>query len=218
MAVKSYSQVGEDLQIAYFIGRGADVRYIDVGCLWPVQHSNSYYFYERGGSGLCIDPNPTVGDEYRETRPRDVFVNCGIGAEAGMMTYVMHENPVFNTFSTQRAAEVARKAEKRPGGRTMTGTVEVAIKPLAQVVAETGFAERVEGRVDFLSIDVEGFELDVIRGFDFGVLRPKLIVTEHLRGKADAVEDAEIVKVMAGHGYWVGGYTGHDLYFLDERA
>ena len=128
------------------------------------------------------------------------------------MTYVMHENPVFNTFSTQRAAEVARKAEKRPGGRTMTGTVEVAIKPLSQVVEETGFAERVEGRVDFLSIDVEGFELDVIRGFDFGVLRPKLIVTEHLRGKADAIEDAEIVKVMAGHGYWVGGYTGHDLY------
>ncbi len=218
MAVKSYSQVGEDLQIAYFIGRGEDVHSIDVGCLWPVNHSNTYYFYERGGSGLCIDPNPTVGDEYRSTRPRDIFVNCGVGAEAGTMTYVMHENPVFNTFSPERAAEVARKAQKRPGGRSMTGTVEIAVKPLAQIVRETRFAERVDGRVDFLSIDVEGFELDVVRGFDFDILRPRLIVTEHLRGRTDAVEDAPIVKLLAEQGYWVAGYTGHDLYFLDERA
>jgi len=56
--VKSYSQVGEDLQIAYFIGKKEDVRYIDVGCLWPVRHSNTYFFYERGGSGLCVNVGP----------------------------------------------------------------------------------------------------------------------------------------------------------------
>src|SRR4051794_20737520 len=101
MGTTSYSQVGEDLQIAFFLGNSDNVHYIDVGCLWPEKHSNSYYFYRRGGRGLCVDPNPTVADEYRDKRPRDIFVNCGVGSEPAKLTYHMHANPVFNTFSDE---------------------------------------------------------------------------------------------------------------------
>lgn len=218
MAAKSYSQVGEDLQIAYYLGSGDDRHYIDVGCLWPVTHSNTYYFYERGGQGLCIDPNPEVGPEYSEKRPRDLFVNCGVGADVGEMPYVMHANPVFNTFSPERAREVERKAAEKPGRRAVR-EVSTPVKPLSLIIDETGFLERVDGRIDFLSVDVEGLEAEVLQGVDFDRVRPRLVVVEHLRrGRRDSVDNSDVVRAMARVGYWVAGYTGHDLYFLDDRC
>jgi FkbM family methyltransferase len=219
MPVTSYSQVGEDLQIAYLLGRQEEVSYVDVGCLWPVEHSNSYFFYERGGNGLCIDPNPTIAETYREQRPRDTFVNCGVGSTTGSLEYVMHQNPVFNTFSKERADRVQRQAAKRKGnGRNEIGTVSVDVRPLSQIIEDSKVLERTEGRIDFISIDVEGLELEVVQSIDFGRVRPRLIVTEHIhRGSADAEGDP-LVSYLDGCGYTVVAYTGHDLFFMDAQA
>jgi FkbM family methyltransferase len=215
MPVTSYAQVGEDLLSAYLLGGDAEIHYIDVGCLWPVEHSNTYYFYERGGRGLCIDANPQVGEEFRQKRPRDLFVNCGVGAEPAEGRYVMHGNPVFNTFSSERAREVERKAAGR-AGRTVVEEISVPIKPLPEIVAETGALELLEGRVDLLSIDVEGLEAEVIRGADFESMRPRLVVVEHLRRHGEALAEVEMVQRLEGCGYGVAAYTGHDLYFVDR--
>jgi FkbM family methyltransferase len=223
MSVVSYAQSGEDLQIAYFVGRKNAATYIDVGCLWPKDHSNSYFFYERGGHGLCIEPNPDFADDFRAERPRDTFLNCGISDRAGELTYYMHGNPVFNTLSAESAAEVARQAEQRDGaqrrGRTLTGTTTVPVMTLDEAVARAGFAERCDGRVDFLSIDVEGLELEVIAGFSFDALRPRLVVTEQVRRgrNRQPPEDQPAAQALRARGYWLAGYTGHDLYFMDER-
>jgi FkbM family methyltransferase len=219
MAVTSYSQVGEDLQIAYLLGKQRDVTYIDVGCLWPVDHSNSYFFYERGGSGLCVDPNPTIGLAYREKRPRDTFVNCSVGSTAGSLEYVMHQNPVFNTFSRERAERVKRQAAKRKGGgRVEIGVETIDIKPLSQIIEETGVLERSDGNVDFISIDVEGLELEVVQGIDFDRVRPRLIVTEQIGSRGDPVEHSPVAGHLLGLGYSVAAFTGHDLFFMDAQA
>ncbi len=218
MSVVSHSQVGEDLQIAYFLGQDRDATYIDVGCLWPVSLSNSYYFYERGGHGLCIDPNPTVADEWREVRPRDVFLNAGVGAEPAQLTYHTFVNPVFNTFSQERADLVTRKAAGRRG-RESTGPVTVEVITLDQAVERTAFADRCDGRLGFLSIDVEGLEEQVLEGFTFDVLRPKVVVTEFIRRRGDRrrAEDTPVAQRLLGLEYELGGYTGHDMYFVDGR-
>lgn len=217
----SYAQTGEDLQIAYFVGRNKNVTYIDVGCLWPQEHSNSYLFYERGGYGLCIEPNPAVVNDFRQQRPRDTLLNCGISSQPGTLPYYMHGNPVFNTCSAEVAAEVARDAKRREGpqreGRTLIETIEVPVKTLDGALEESGFGDICDGTVDFLSIDVEGLELDVIAGFSFDVGRPRVVVVEHIRRRQDrgGPEDLPLTKAMSVHGYWLAGYTGHDLYFVD---
>lgn len=216
MGVMSHSQVGEDLQIAYFLGRDEKVTYIDVGCLWPKRLSNSYYFYERGGHGLCVDPNPTVADEWQAARPRDVFLNAGIGARAAQLSYHTFGNPVFNTFSASRAERVQRRAAGRKG-RESAGVVTVDVITLDQAVDRTDFADRCDGELGFLSIDVEGLEEEVLEGFAFDALRPKVVVAEHIRRRGDdqRPEDTPIALRLLDLGYELGGYTGHDMYFVD---
>lgn len=214
MAVTSYSQVGEDLQIAFMLGDARNARYIDVGCLWPVEHSNSYYFYERGGQGLCIDPNPDVVESWAQERPRDVFFSAGVSDRADTLTYVRHGNPVFNTFSPERAAQVQRRANGRPG-RAVVGRDEVRVLTLDAIVAETGFAEACDGRLDFLSIDVEGLEDQVLAGYSFA-LRPRVVVCEHVRaGGRAAVETTPVFARLSELGYVIGAFTGHDVFFVD---
>lgn len=219
MSVQSYAQHGEDLQIAYFLGSNKGKHYIDVGCLWPQKLSNSYFFYERDGSGLCIDPNPEVGADYARVRPRDTFLNVGIGSGPGALAYNMYENPVFNTFSAERADFVLRKSKVR-GGRDLIRTVDIEVMTLDAAVDAAGFADRCDGVLDFLTIDVEGLETAVVEGFSFDALRPRLVVLEHIRRRRTDAPPAEtpLYEAMVDRGYWMAGYTGHDMYFLDETA
>jgi FkbM family methyltransferase len=225
LGTASYAQNGEDLQIAYYVGRER-ITYIDIGCLWPRRHSNSYFFYERGGAGLCIDANPTVAEEHHRERPRDIFLNCGIAAADGAMTYYMHKNPVFNTFSAAHAAELAERAvvmasAPRREGRTLTGTMEIPIMTLDRALRSTEFLARYGERLDFLSIDVEGLELEVLAGFSFQAPRPRLVVVEEVRRGSQvrlAPEELPIAQLLKTHHYWLAGRSGVNLYFLDETA
>ena len=216
MAVKSYAQVGEDLQIAYLLGRNKGIHYIDVGCLWPMKLSNTYFFYERGGSGLCIDANPSARVEYETARPRDTFLNVGLSDNPGQLDYYSYTNPVFNTFSPDRARFVQKKSAKRTG-RDLVEIVEIPVTTLDDAIKQTAFAERCDGRLDFITIDVEGLEREVIAGFSFDCLRPRLLICEHIRRRREEmpVEGSPLVADLARHGYWLAAYTGHDAYFLD---
>ena len=199
--------------------------YIDVGCLWPKHFSNSYFFYERGGSGLCIDANPTIAAEYPRVRPRDRFLNCGIAAARGTMTYHMYGNPVFNTFSVQHAADLAERVARMQAtpqreSRELAGTVEVPVLTLEEAVRSTDLAARCEGgRVDFLSIDVEGLELEVLSGFDFRAPRPRLVVVEDVRRGVEAERELgslPVTQLLAARRYRLAGHAGINLYFMDE--
>lgn len=216
MPVTSYSQLGEDLQVAYFLGRREDLTYIDVGCLWPVELSNTYFFYKRGGRGLCVDPNPDVAEWFRNDRPRDTFVSAAAGT-SGTVSYVMHENPVFNTCSEDRAAEVQRKARNR-GGRGVVGTTPTTVRTLDDIVEQSGFAASLTEPLDVLSVDTTGMDLDVLTGFSFEAVRPALVVTAHRSDRlgSDLAGDP-LVERMTTVGYRTVGRTRSTLYFRDER-
>jgi FkbM family methyltransferase len=218
--VTSFAQNGEDLEIAAYIGRRA-ATYIDVGCLWPIRLSISYFFYRYGGCGLCIDPSPTVAEAFQRARPRDIFLNEGVAAAPGTMTYYTYQNPAHNTSSIERAHQHERSvALSEDEGRRSTGTVEVPVTTLDEAVDRSGLLDRCNGQLDFLSIDVAGSGLEVLAGFSFDVLRPRLVIVEHLRSDADRhipADELESVAALREHGYSLAGYRGLNLYLLDDR-
>ena len=210
----SYSQVAEDLLAAFYLRRDSDITCVDVGCLWPVQHSNTYMFYSRGGSGVCIDPNTTVRSAYEETRPRDQFFNCGVSQEAGFLDYFQFANPVFNTFSPARALELHNSGRK---GRALVAQTSVEVLPLRDILLKADWRGKFGATIDFLSIDVEGKELDVISSIDFSYARPQLIVME-TAVKTEKQNGILAQRLLLDMGYRICGETGHDTFFRDGAA
>jgi FkbM family methyltransferase len=211
----SYAQVAEDLLIAHYLGRREEpVTYLDIGCLWPIHASNSYLFYERGGVGVCIDPNPDLKPLFDRQRPRDVFVNCGVGAVSGTLAYHRYEGAVFNTFSVQRVKELEKTAHLP--GRRRVDTVEVSVRPVMEILEELEWTRRFAHGFDFMSIDVEGLELEVLDSIDWTALRPRIVCCETLL-VAHRLQDNPVVDRLERAGYRMAGFTGHDVFMRRAR-
>jgi FkbM family methyltransferase len=219
-AKKSYAQNGEDLLIDMLLGHKRPISYVDVGCLFPDLHSNTYLHYLAGGRGVCIDPNPDVAERFRAVRPHDKFVNAGVSDVAQKLKYYMHRNPVFNTFSKARAKQVQRRAlEQGSAGRELIAKKKIRVRPLLGILRSVGMDQGFLDNLDLLSVDVEGHELEVMNGIDFTRLRPKLIVAEAIleRGSFVDVLQIDFVRRLSEFGYRVRAYTGHDVYLMRSR-
>src|ERR1043165_2166589 len=105
----SYGQFGEDLFLTSLLGyEKTDGVYVDVGCFHPVDFSNTYIFYQRGWSGIAIDPNPGLSGEWQKFRPRDRFVNTAVSPTPESMTYLMSERyPACNRLLAEPPAKLS---------------------------------------------------------------------------------------------------------------
>ncbi|UPT70054.1 MAG: hypothetical protein M0D53_13080 [Flavobacterium sp. JAD_PAG50586_2] len=95
----SFSKSGDDVQLMKLINNRTPGAYVDIGCWHPVKASNTYFFYVRGWKGICIDPNPELKVLYDQLRPKDNFVNAGVGESGSSLEYYMFEESSMNTFS-----------------------------------------------------------------------------------------------------------------------
>lgn len=101
----SYSQCGEDLiieQLFSVLGR-QKVSYLDVGAHHPTYLSNTYLFYKNGGHGVCVEPDPSLFVQFKKMRPKDINLNCGVGASNGVADFFIMSTSTLNTFSRLEA-------------------------------------------------------------------------------------------------------------------
>jgi FkbM family methyltransferase len=165
----SYAQNGEDVVLARAFEPDHVGFYVDIGASDPQVDSVTKHFYDRGWRGVNVEPAELAVAELRRQRPRDVNLGIGVGAEPGAMSF--YELPLEMTGCSTFSAEIAE--EYREGGWEPTRrTVEVVT--LAALCAEH-VGDRV---IDFLKIDVEGNEADVIASADFTRFRPRILIVE----------------------------------------
>jgi FkbM family methyltransferase len=165
--LRSYAQAGEDVVLDRLLGRRADGFYIDIGAHNPVRLSNTKRFYDRGWSGINIEPNPVWHRLFMEQRPRDINLCLGVAGSVGEMTYYEMDYPGLSTFDPEQL-EVSKGL-----GAQLVATHQVQVRTLDGILDE--YLNR---PIDFMSIDVEGFEYQVLDNNNWDRYRPRLICIE----------------------------------------
>jgi FkbM family methyltransferase len=165
----SYAQNFEDVVLARALQPDAHRgTWIDVGAGDPVADSVTAVFAERGWCGINVEPLAAEYERLCAARPSDVNLNIALGAREGTAT--LYAGPPENRGSSTLSPDLA--AHYRREGQEFTPH-EVPVSTLANVVAS-----HVTAPVDFLKIDVEGAEADVLAGADWTAFRPRIVVVE----------------------------------------
>lgn len=164
--VLSYAQNSEDVLLSRILKESSGT-YVDVGACHPIIDSVTYAFYERGWTGINIEPTLSMYDRLQKVRPRDTNLNLAISRENGNETF--YECPSHLPLSTMNptVAEEIRQS----GGVLKERPIEV--KNLATVLGEHNISA-----IDFLKVDVEGHEKEVLSGNDWNRFRPTVLVIE----------------------------------------
>jgi FkbM family methyltransferase len=201
----SFSQTGEDLILSFYLQEGIGF-YIDVGANDPVKYSNTFALYLRGWHGIAIEANESLSRRYKSVRKRDICVNAALSDTEFDAIFHRCEAHEVSTIDTATYEERRLKWNFRPQDQ-----IEVRTKTLTSVLLEV--LPKAETQIDLLSIDVEGHELQVLRGLDFKLYRPRVIVVEMHDLRSVLVSD--LSKLLEKEHYSLLGFVTMNAYFID---
>jgi FkbM family methyltransferase len=214
-AQPSFSQAGEDQVVRYLFEKLNIARptYLDIGTNHPVLGNNTYYFYLRGSKGICIEPDPDYYALIRKNRRRDVVLQVGIGSEEAreaLLHVFPHPYSGWNTFSKEEA--ISRGQES---GVNFVKTMKIPLLTIDSVI-EKYF----DPHPNFISVDVEGMDLAILRALDFSRFKPEVICAETItfstRNEEEKLDDIAIF--LKDKGYFVFGDTRINTIFCRADA
>ena len=182
--------------------------YVDVGAHHPKRFSNTYIFYKKGWSGINIDAMPGSMRLFKKWRPRDINLELGIGQIAGRLDYYVFDEPALNGFSPQLSEERAKKNNLN----YIKEVIKVDIFPLRDILNEHAAGKS----IDFLSIDVEGLEIDVLKSNDWSKYRPRYVLAEILKSSLHDLETDPVATFMNECGYVIYAKQVNTVFFQDK--
>lgn len=205
----SYAQRLEDTHLDLIFADQAIGFYIDVGGGHPVADNVSLHFYARGWRGLVVEPQTRLAAIHRSLRPRDIVVEALVGREPGEALF--HQVARFHGFSTTVSTHAAAAAE-------LGAEVKASHKPvttLAQLCEEHDITA-----IDFLKVDVEGAEADVLAGANLARFRPRVIIVEAVAPGTMAPSHESFEPIILPHGYVLAFEDGLNRFYVraEERA
>ena len=208
---KSYSGGAQDLIINYFFKDKKKGFYIDVGCYHPYNGNNTKLLYDKGWSGINIDLDFHTIDFFNFVRKRDENINVAISDEEGEKDlYFFHNRSAINSLSKIRK-ENAKEIRK------------IKTKTLNSVLESSKFKNE---KINLLSIDVEGHELEVIKSLNLKKYTPEMIVVEFIETNLKNLEfhnqninyvlNSAVYKYLVENDYYFVNWLHSDLIFAHK--
>lgn len=203
----SYAQNFEDYHLSLLFEGETDGFYADVGGGHVVADNVSFSFYERGWRGIVVEPQAPLAAAYRTVRPRDVLINALCGRTSGTGDFFQAER--FHGLSTT----VGIHAEAAGAAGIATTAHRLPMVTLAEL-----FAAHAPARIDFLKVDVEGAEAEVLAGNDWTRFRPRVVLLEAVAPWSMADVSAHFAPILEAAGYRDVYFDNLNRFYMPEEG
>ena len=183
---KSYSNWGIDMMADFFFRYKTKGVFIDIGCHHPMINNNTYPLYKRGWNGINIDIDYSSIDSFNFLRSKDTNIEIAVSDTIGdSELFFYHNRAAKNTLSKEKGFD---SKEVR----------SIKTTTLNKIIQDSIYKDQ---KINFLSIDVEGFELNVLKGFDFKKHKPDLVVFELIQGGMTEFFHQNIANILCSEIY-----------------
>lgn len=206
----SYGQEGEDILLQRLFSGLKEGFYVDIGAHHPIRFSNTFTFYKKGWSGINIEPNPEMYASFQKNRSRDINLNCGVNNSSGTLDYYMFNEPALNTFDKELVDDRLAKTDF-----FVKNTIQIKVHPLSELLEK--FVPK-DKNIDFMSVDVEGLDLNVLMSNDWNRFRPKYLLTEQLGLESIENLNFPIHHYMKSVDYQATFRTYNTIVYEDSRS
>ncbi|MCW1382687.1 FkbM family methyltransferase [Novosphingobium sp. KCTC 2891] len=187
-AFNHYAQYGEDRILRRIFGPQYRGTCVEVGAFDGRSGSNTLAFEEVGWTTVLVEPNPALAARIRAERPAAQLYECAVGARAGEVVLAIPVGSETLASVSDNPEQISRMNGARGGVRNVT----VPQRTIDDVLSAAGVS-----KIDFMTIDVEGYEMDALRGFDIARWKPRIVILED----NSSGTSVEIPTWMKQHGY-----------------
>jgi len=176
-----------------------------VGAHHPFYYSNTFHFYSKGWAGINIDAVPGSMKPFLELRPRDINLEACVGTANRWVEFSIFSEQALNTMDPEVASKLVQQGRAR-----LLSKQKLETKSLAQILD----SHLPHGQaIDFLSVDVEGADLEVLQSNDWGRFRPEFIVVESHGADLLKIHQVPVAGFLAAQNYTPVAATGPSLIF-----
>lgn len=207
--VRAYSSEGEDLILQRIFGQKENGIYVDVGAHHPFRVSNTYLLHKKKWTGINIDPLPGSKALFNRHRPKDTNLEMGVSAVKQQLTYFIFNEPALSTFSQEKVKEYTQAPQYR-----VIKEQKIDTWPLADIL-DRYLAKDVS--IDFLTIDAEGLDMEVLRSNNWSKYRPAYVLVESQPFELFHIDNSELCQYMKQEGYSIFAKTYYTYFFKNMK-
>lgn len=203
--VLSYSQEGEDVLLERIFRKFETGFYVDIGAHDPIRFSNTYLLYNLGWKGLNIDPRPGIMERFNKIRPRDINLELAVSDTKELLTYYIFNEPALNGFDSKLSHE-----RNQIENFSIIETKEIQTYTLDEIFNENLDESQ---KIEVLTIDVEGFDLNVLKSNNWEKYNPTLILVEILENNFFSIQEDKTTRYLASKNYFPICKTINTVFF-----
>lgn len=206
---KFTSQSSEDILIYDFFKQYSSGFFVEAGAYDGVTFSNTFLLESLGWKGLLVEPHPKMADFCRRNRPNSTVVQSALGSDEseGHIVFYCADDPRGGAPLSFTVADSDHLDRCNKEGCDIT-PIKVPITTLNSILSP------LTDKVDFLSLDAEGVEVDILKGFDLLKFQPELLLIEHQGDDRDVI----VSEYLLYNGYIPFAKKGCNVFYTKESS
>jgi len=205
-----FGQYAEDVLVRKYFPHNTNAgTYLDIGAHHPFRFSNSAYFYLRGWNGINVDANKETIRLFNKYRPKDINIWAAVISEPLVSSGTI-EIPLMLPVghAENKVSGIGSVNLGHAQSHNLRSSYMVPAMSMRQIVNKYELKS-----LDYLNIDIEGDDLQILQEIDFELCKPKIITVEDFSSSFEELVESSITKLLKGKEYKIVGRAGYTSVF-----